>query len=59
MSQQNDYFADIYQKLNSWLKGVQREQKPNIEEFIKQAKRYAIAAETMSEEKLQQFIENL
>jgi len=59
MSQQNDYFADIYQKLNGWLKDVRSEQKPHIEEFIKQAKRYASAAETMSEEKLHQFIENL
>ncbi len=59
MSQQNDYFAEIYQKLNNWLIEVKTHQKPQIEEFIKQAKLYAGAAETMSEEKLQQFTENL
>ena len=59
MSHQNDYFADIYRKLNDWLVEVKVEQKPHIDEFIKQAKLYAGAAETMSEEKLQQFIDNL
>lgn len=59
MAHQNDYFADIYQKLNDWLVGVKIEQKPHIDEFIKQAKLYAVAAETMSEEKLKQFSDNL
>ncbi len=59
MSQKNDYFADIYQKLNAWLKEVQQEQKPHIKAFIVQAKSYASAAEKMSEEKLKQFIDNL
>jgi zinc ribbon family protein len=59
MSHQNDYFADIYRKLNDWLVEVKVEQKPHIDEFTKQAKLYAGAAETMSEEKLQQFTDNL
>lgn len=59
MSHQNDYFADIYQKLNGWLLEVKEQQKPPIDEFIKQAKLYALAAESMSEEKLLQFIDNL
>ncbi|TYK64362.1 zinc ribbon-containing protein [Colwellia echini] len=59
MPQQNDYFADIYQKLNTWLTEVKVQQKPNIDEFIKQAKLYAGAAEAMTEEKLQQFTDNL
>lgn len=59
MPHSNDYFADIYQKLNTWLVEVKEEQKPHIDEFIKQAKLYANAAETMSEEKLHQFTENL
>lgn len=59
MTQQNDYFAEIYRKLNNWLVEVKVEQKPHIDEFIKQAKLYADAAETMSEEKLQQFTDNL
>jgi hypothetical protein len=59
MTQQNDYFADIYQKLNTWLNSIKEEQAPNITEFIKQAKLYADAAETMSAEKLHQFTENL
>lgn len=59
MSHQNDYFDDIYQKLNNWLIEIKAEQKPHMEAFLKQAKLYADAAETMSEEKLQQFIDNL
>ena len=59
MSHQNDYFADIYQKLNNWLVEIKAEQKPHLDEFIKQAKLYAGAAEEMSEEKLQQFADNL
>ncbi|WP_057831605.1 zinc ribbon-containing protein [Colwellia sp. TT2012] len=59
MSHQNDYFADIYKSLNNWLVSVKAEQKPHIDEFIKQAKLYANAAEAMSEEKLKQFTDNL
>ena len=59
MSYPNDYFADIYQKLNGWLSEVKDTQKPHVDEFVKQAKLYANAAETMSEEKLHQFTENL
>lgn len=59
MSHSNDYFADIYQKLNAWLSEVKQTQKPHVDEFIKQAKLYANAAETLSEEKLHQFTENL
>lgn len=59
MSQQNDYVSDIYNKLNGWLNDVAAQQKPHIEQFVKQAKLYASAAETMSEEKLQQFTDNL
>ena len=59
MSHQNDYFGDIYKKLNAWLVNIKAEQKPNIDEFILQAKNYANAAEEMSEEKLEQFVENL
>ena len=58
MSQQKDYFAEVYQKLNAWLKEVQQTQITYIEEFIQQAKGYALAAEQMSEEKVQQFIDN-
>lgn len=59
MTPQNDYFADIYRKLDEWLTEIKVEQKPHIDEFIKQAKLYANAAESMSEEKLQQFTDNL
>jgi len=59
MAKKNDYFAEVYQKLNAWLEEVKTEQKPRIEHFLKQAKSYAIAAEEMSEEKLHQFMANL
>ena len=59
MTQQNDFMADIYQKLDTWLNEVKEEQTPRINELIQQAKLYAGAAETMSAEKLHQFSENL
>ena len=59
MMQQNDYFADIYHKLNTWLNEVKLQRTPHIIEFVKQAKLYANAVESMSAEKLQQFTENL
>ena len=59
MSNQNDYFAEIYRQLNDWLVTGIAQQIPTMNTFIKQARMLAVAAETMSEEKLQQFIENL
>ncbi len=58
MSQQKDYFAEVYQQLNAWLKEIQQARITHIEEFIQQAKGYTMAVEQMSEEKLQQFIDN-
>ncbi|GAA0822432.1 zinc ribbon-containing protein [Colwellia sp. D2M02] len=59
MAQQDDYFAEVYRALNSWLNKVKVEQKPRINELMAQAKLYAVALEHMSEEKLQQFSDNL
>ncbi len=47
MSHQNDYFADIYRKLNDWLVEVKVEQKPHIDEFIKQAKLFQLRLHTI------------
>lgn len=59
MQNKNDYFADIYHKLNRWLNEVEHQQKPRITEFLHQAKQYAAVAENMSEEKVKQFIDNM
>jgi hypothetical protein len=59
MLNKNDYFAEVYHQLNNWLNEVKHEQKPRITELLRQTKQYAIAAENMSEEKIQQFVENM
>ncbi len=59
MTNQNDYFAQLYRRLNDWLEVTKIEQKPAIKQLISQASKIAVAIEKMSEEKLQQFTENL
>ena len=59
MNQEKEYLIKAYQDLSNWLEEVKEIQKPRINEFIKQVKSYANAAENMSEEKVEQFINNL
>ncbi|WP_159821289.1 zinc ribbon-containing protein [Colwellia sp. 20A7] len=59
MANQKDYLTEIYQDLSNWLDEMTELQKPKIIELVKQAKLYAKAAEDMSEEKVNQFTENL
>ena len=59
MMNKNDYFTEVYRQLNNWLNEVKHEQNPRITELLSQAKQYAIAAENMSEEKIQQFVDNM
>jgi hypothetical protein len=59
MANQKDYLMEIYQDLSNWLDEMTEIQKPKIVELLKQAKLYAKAAEDMSEEKVNQFTENL
>jgi hypothetical protein len=59
MSNKNDCFTEIYHRLNDWLVTLKAQQKPAINHLIMQARQLAKAAEAMSEEKIQQFIENL
>ena len=59
MSDKKEYLMEVYQNLSNWLDEMTELQKPRITELIKQAKLYAQAAESMSEEKVNQFTANL
>ena len=59
MTDKKEPLMEIYQDLSNWLDEMKSIQKPKIIELIKRAKLYAKAAEDMSEEKVNQFIENL
>ncbi|MBU2923878.1 zinc ribbon-containing protein [Colwellia sp. 1_MG-2023] len=59
MANQKDYLVEIYQDLSNWLEEMTESQKPKVIELVKQAKLYAKAAEEMSEEKVNQFTDNL
>lgn len=59
MINKKEYLMEIYQDLNNWLDEMKELQKPKITELVKHAKAYAKAAENMSEEKINQFADNL
>jgi len=50
---------EIYQELSNWLNEMKEIQNPRVTELIKQAKLYAKTAEHMSQEKVNQFVDNL
>lgn len=59
MKNEKNHLVEIYQNLSNWLDEAKELQKPKAIELLKQAKRYAKAAEALSEEKVNQFTENL
>lgn len=59
MTNKKEYLIDVYQDLSNWLDEMKALQKPKIIELVKRAKQYAKAAENMSEEKVNQFTDNL
>lgn len=59
MDNKKEYLIEVYQELSNWLNEVKALQKPKITELIKLAKLYAKAAERMSQEKVNQFTDNL
>lgn len=59
MTDKKEYLVELYQSLNNWLAEVTEIQKPKVTELLKQAKLYGKALESLSEEKLAQFIDNL
>lgn len=59
MTNRKEYLVDIYQDLSNWLDEMKELQKPKVIELVKRAKLYAKAAENMSEEKVNQFTDNL
>lgn len=59
MTNNKEYLMEVYQKLSDWLDEMKAIQKPRVNELVKQATLYAKTAEGMSEEKLNQFIDNL
>jgi len=59
MTKKKEYLIDVYQNLSDWLDEMKEIQKPRVNELIKQAALYAKTAEGMTEEKLNQFVDNL
>jgi hypothetical protein len=59
MTNKTEYLVEIYQDLSRWLDEMKTLQKPRAIVLVKQAKLYAKAAGDMSEEKLNQFTNNL
>ena len=59
MSNKKGYLMEVYQELNNWLDEMKSIQKPKITQLVKQAKLYIEAAENMSQEKVNQFTDNL
>ena len=59
MENKKDFLLEIYQDLSQWFDQVKAEHKPQMIAFVKQASLYALAAEKMSEEKVNQFSQNL
>lgn len=59
MTEKKEYLMEVYQSLSDWLDEMKEIQKPRINELIKQATSYAQTAEGMTEEKLNQFVDNL
>lgn len=59
MTKKKEYLLDVYQDLSNWLEEMKELQKPKVIELVKQAKLYAKAAEDMSEEKINQFTDNV
>ena len=59
MTNKKDYLVAAYQDLNNWLDEMKEIQKPKVIELVKRSKLYAQAAEELSEEKINQFTDNL
>jgi len=59
MTEKKEYLMEVYQNLSDWLDEMKEIQKPRINELVNQAKAYAKTAEGMTEEKLNQFVDNL
>ncbi len=49
----------LYEKMASWLDDVKQHEFVNIVELIEKAKQVAVAAESLPEEKVTQFVQNL
>lgn len=59
MNNKKEYLMDVYKDLSNWLDEMSEIQKPKVIELVKRALLYAKAAEDMSEEKINQFTDNL
>ncbi|HCH69050.1 MAG TPA: hypothetical protein DE042_00885 [Colwellia sp.] len=58
MTEKKEYLMEVYQNLSDWLDEMKEIQKPRINELVNQAKAYTKTAEGMTEEKLNQFVDN-
>jgi len=49
---------DIYQRLDSWLKDIKEHEVNQLVEIVEEAKALAMAAESLSQERIEQFMSN-
>jgi hypothetical protein len=59
MNENNNVIEIIYDKLTLWIEDVKQHEVTNMVDVIAHAKALALAAETLPEEKVKQFINNL
>ena len=50
---------DFYQKINQWFEAIKTHEITDMVEWVEQAKAYIVAAESIPDEKIKQFIDNL
>ncbi|SEK44386.1 Zinc-ribbon containing domain-containing protein [Colwellia chukchiensis] len=59
MNKSTSRIQQVYQQLHDWLEDTQAHEIRSVVELIEQAKAYAVAAEQIPAQKLQQFMANL
>ena len=59
MTAESNYFSNVYEQLHHWLDDVNNHEITSLIELVEQAKKYAIAAESLPQERVTQFISNL
>lgn len=58
MNDKNKAFTDIYTTINRWIEDIKEHELTDIIEIVEQARSYLVAAESIPEEKIKQFIDN-
>jgi len=59
MKQSNTVFDNVYQQLSDWFTSFEQHEITSVVTIVEQAKKYLLAAESIPEEKVKQFTDNL